>query len=64
MSNDKNSEHKVKLSFDTTLWKIKNKKNLCNILQNECINYITAYEMHSQSKSFQITASHASQLNM
>ena len=32
MSNDKNSEHKVKLSFDTTLRKIKNKKNLCNIL--------------------------------
>ena len=43
MSNTKNSEHKVELSFHATLRKIKKKKNLCNILYIECLKYITSY---------------------
>ena len=65
MSYTKSSKDKIEPSFHTTLRKTKkNKKSLCNILQNECAKYITASKMHSQSKSFQTTACHSNQLNM
>ena len=59
MSNNEYSEHKAEPSLHTAL-----KKRVYIIYYKMNIKNITACEIHSQSRSFQKTASHSNQVHM